>query len=74
MNANATGHTYALPIPPGSALPKLPSGGFKSEAEIAAVPGVRVIGAADIGPGPSPDIYAFSRETVQRNLFRIPLP
>jgi serine/threonine protein kinase len=73
MNAAATGHTYALPIPPGSALPKLPSGGFKSEVEIAAVPGVRVIDAADIGPGPSPEIYAFSREIAQRNLFRIPL-
>src|SRR5579872_1190475 len=74
MNGSASGRAYVLPTQPGSVLPKLPPGGFKSEAEIAAVPGVRVIDAADIGPGPSPEIYSFSREVVQRNLYRIPLP
>lgn len=29
--------------------------------------------AADVWPGPSPDVYVFSREVVQRNLYRIPL-
>lgn len=74
MNYYATGRTYVLATQPGSVFPKVPPGGFKSEAEIAAVPGVRVIDAADIGVGPSPDVYAFSREVVQRNLYRIPLP
>jgi hypothetical protein len=26
-----------------------------------------------VGPGPSPDVYVFSRETVSRNIYRIPL-
>jgi serine/threonine protein kinase/Tol biopolymer transport system component len=73
LNLLAGGRTYILPTAPGSDFPELPPGGFKSEAEIAAVPGVRVIDAADIGPGPSADVYAFSREVVQRNLYRIPL-
>jgi len=74
MNYSGSGRTYVLATQPGSVFPKLPPGGFESEAEIAAVPGVRVIDAGDIGAGPSPDVYAFSREVVQRNLYRIPLP
>jgi hypothetical protein len=35
---------------------------------------VRIIEAADVAPGPRPEVYAYSRETVQRNLYRIPLP
>jgi hypothetical protein len=65
--------TYVVPVPSGQPLPKTPSTGFASGAEIAAVPGARVIDASDPAPGPTPDVYAFSRETVQRNLYRIPL-
>ncbi len=67
-------HTYVLPLPPGKMLPNIPPGGFQSEAEIATLPGVRVIDVADVAPGPTPDVYAFSRQTVQRNLYRIPIP
>jgi hypothetical protein len=28
----------------------------------------------DGGGGPSPDVYVFSRETVSRNIYQIPLP
>jgi len=70
---NNSGRTYVLPLAKGSMLPAMPSGGFRTEAEIAAVPGVEIIPHADAGPGPSPDVYVFSRETVARNIFRIPL-
>jgi len=69
----ATGRTYILPTRPGSMLPEMPAGGFRSEAQLAAVPGVRIIQAADVHPGPTPDVYVYSRETTQRNLFRTPL-
>jgi len=72
--SGAVGRTYVLPLPPGKVLPNIPPGGFRSEAEIAALASVRVIDLADVAPGPSPDTYAFSRQTVQRNLYRIPLP
>ena len=65
--------TYVVPVPSGQPLPKTPATGFASGAEIAAVPGARVIDATDPAPGPTPDVYAFSRESVQRNLYRIPL-
>jgi len=55
-------------------LPDIPPDGFHSEAEIAAIPGVRVMNIADVAPGNSPATYAFSQQTVQRNLYRIPLP
>ena len=74
QSAGAAGHTYVLPVPPGKLFPSIPPGGFHSETEIAALPGVHVIDAADVSPGPTPGVYAFSRQTVQRNLYRIPLP
>jgi hypothetical protein len=72
--ALASGHAYVIPLPAGKLLPDIPPDGFHSEAEIAAIPGVRVINIADVAPGNSPTTYAFSRQTVQRNLYRIPLP
>lgn len=55
-------------------LPDIPADGFKPEAEIAAIPGVEMIPFGDVVLGPSHGTYAFSRETVTRNLYRIPLP
>jgi eukaryotic-like serine/threonine-protein kinase len=68
------GRTYAIPLPPGRALPEVPAGGFQSEAEIAKLPGARRIDAYEVTFGPKPEVYAFARETAQRNLYRIPLP
>jgi serine/threonine protein kinase len=72
-SAGAYGKTYVLPVPHGKTLPDIPAGGFLSEAAVAALPAVRVIDSADIAPGPAPDIYAFSRQTIHRNLYRVPL-
>ena len=68
------GKTYVLPLPRGRALPEIPTGGFRSEAEIAKLTGVRVIDGLDVAPGPTPGVYAFSRETIQRNLYRVQVP
>ena len=67
------GRTYVLPVAPGAVLPAIPAAGFQSEAELAAVPGVQVIPHGDVALGPSPAVYAFSRVTTTRNLYRIPL-
>jgi len=72
-SGGAAGRTYVLPTPRATMLPDLPAGGFRTEAELATAPGVRVIEAADVDPSATPDIYVFSRETTQRNLYRIPL-
>jgi hypothetical protein len=66
--------TYVVPLAQGQILPRVPSGGFPSDEEIARLPGARKIDAQPLSPGPSPDIYAFYRGTTQRNLYRIPIP
>jgi serine/threonine protein kinase len=71
--ASASGKTYVVPLSPGQMFPPIPAGGFRSQDEIEKLPGVRVINASDATPGPTPDTYAYSRETTQRNLYRIPL-
>jgi hypothetical protein len=63
-----------IPLEPGRLLPEIPAGGFQTEAEITKLPGVRIIEAADVAPGPTSSVYALSRETTQRNLYRIPIP
>ena len=68
------GRTYIVPLPRGQMFPRIPAGGFRSEEEIARLPGVRKIDLAGAVPGPSADVYAFYRGTTQRNLYRIPIP
>ena len=70
----AYGRTYVLPLPSGSMLPDMPAGGFRTEDELRAVPGVAMLPAGDMTPGASADVYVFSRQTETRNLYRIPLP
>jgi DNA-binding winged helix-turn-helix (wHTH) protein/Tol biopolymer transport system component len=66
--------TYLIPLAPGGALPRIPEGGFHSDEEIARLPGARRLDAGGLVPGPSGDVYAFSRGTIQRNLYRVPIP
>jgi serine/threonine protein kinase len=68
------GKTYVLPIAPGHSLPRVPTGGFGSENELAAAPGVQILQYADLAFGSEPGVYVFSKITATRNLFRIPLP
>jgi hypothetical protein len=67
------GRSYVLPVDADTLLPQIPPGGFKTEAEIASVPGVQVIPHADVALSPVPGVYAFSKITVSRNLYRVPL-
>ena len=66
--------TYLIPLARGEALPRIPAGGFYSDGEIARLPGARRLDVGGLVPGPSGDVYAFSRGTIQRNLYRIPIP
>ena len=74
QSAGAFGRTYVSPLSPGKLFPPIPAGGFHSEDELAKLPRIRLIEAADVFPGSTSETYAFSRQTVQRNLYRIPLP
>ena len=68
------GRTYIVPLPRGQMFPPIPAGGFRSEEEVARLPGARKIDVAAAVPGLSAEVYAFYRGTTQRNLYRIPIP
>jgi hypothetical protein len=68
------GRTYAVPLSNREMLPRVPPGGFQTLEELAKIPGMRVLEGYDVTPGPTSDIYAFSRASVQRNLYRVPIP
>jgi Tol biopolymer transport system component len=72
-SAFGDGYTYVVPLRNGM-LPLMPRGGFQSESEIAALPGVQRLEYADVGPGPAAGVYAYSAISMLRNLYRIPLP
>jgi Tol biopolymer transport system component len=72
--AGVTGQIFVLPVAAGGGLPVLPPGGFQTASDLANAPGVEVIPSVDGAPGPRPGVYAYSRATVQRNLYRIPIP
>ena len=68
------GKAYVLPLAPGHMVPESIAHGLPSEQEILKLPGARVIPSSNVEPGPTADIYAFTRESVQRNLYRVPVP
>ena len=68
------GQSYLIPLVPGQTLPSIPAGGFRSEEDLARLPGARKTDELNVIPGPSLDVYAFYRSTTQRNLYRIPVP
>ena len=75
MSAGPTlmGRTFAMPVPPGKALPDLPVGGINALDRAVGLPGAVTIEGGLISPGPDPSTYFFTRTDSQRNLFRIPL-
>jgi hypothetical protein len=74
MSAGEEGKkTFAIPLPAGQVLPSLPPSGVRNDADVRALKGVREMdGITYFAPRAS--VYAFSRTTVHRNLYRIPVP
>ena len=73
-NSSSLGKAYVLPLAPGHLVPESIVHGLPSEQEFLKLPGARVIPGSNVAPGPTAEIYAFRRENVQRNLYRIPVP
>lgn len=67
------GKTLAIPIPSGKMLPKLPPSGIRGVEGIASFPGARLIYGFRISPGADPSVFAYTKTSMHRNLFRIPL-
>ena len=72
FHSELEGSTYFVPLAAGEMFPPFPPEGLHSERDVARLPGARKLEAGAV-PGPSPDVYAFHRQTIQRNLHRIPI-
>ncbi|HEX5424088.1 MAG TPA: protein kinase [Candidatus Acidoferrales bacterium] len=64
--------TYVLPVSRESGLPKFPPNGLTSLDDLRKIPGVISI-PWTVDSGMSAFVYTYTRETVRRNLYRIPL-
>jgi Tol biopolymer transport system component len=65
---------YAIPLRDGQALPALPRSGIRSVADIEALPGVRLVSESQAFAGPNPGLFAYTKVSTQRNIYRIGLP
>jgi serine/threonine protein kinase len=74
LTTAASTQAFFFPLAPRQLLPQIPAGGFRSDEEIARLPGAHRIEGRLVTVGPSPDVYAYYRGNTQRNLYRIPVP
>ena len=67
-------------MPEGAQMPELPASGVRSVSDAAILPGSTIIdlsaydpvhSGATVAPGPSKDIFAFTKTISHRNLFQI---
>jgi eukaryotic-like serine/threonine-protein kinase len=66
-------NTFMIPLRSGEPLPDFPGSRVQSGRDLLAFPGTRVIQEEDVFPGYSPLVYAFTRKTTRRNLYKIPV-
>jgi hypothetical protein len=74
LNDRVAGQHYTIPLQPGRNLPAVPPSGFRSPADVLALPGVQVIHEPRAFLGANPSLYAFPRIVTQRNIYRISVP
>jgi Tol biopolymer transport system component len=68
------GRTYVIGLRQNNSLPDLPAVGIRSAEDVASLSVLQTIQQPFIAPGRSEGTYASMRMTIQRNLYRIPLP
>jgi hypothetical protein len=66
-------NSYFLALEPGRIAPKLPPGGVLDATELRALNKVKAV-AVEVDSAMTPDVYSYSRNTIRRNLYRIPIP
>lgn len=65
---------FAVPLRPGQIRPHLPPAGIRSIEDAAALPGAQRFPVAGAFSGPTPIVYAYSRTSAQRNIYRVTVP
>ena len=65
--------TFVIALRPGEMMPRLPSHGIRSEADLAGLH-VLQVAVGSVYPSDVAPLVAFVRSTTERNIYRIPLP
>ena len=65
---------FAVPLRANQILPPLPLTGIRLIEEAAALPGAQQLPVAGAFAGPSPSVYAYSKTSAQRNIYRVLVP
>ena len=69
------GNRYALPVQRDRGVPtRLMAGRPLSLAELVKLPDARLVGPRGAFVGSTPDVFAFTKVTTQRNIYRVPVP
>jgi Tol biopolymer transport system component len=63
---------FLVPLAMGKMFPPMGPGGLTKES-MGRIPGARPISATNVFPGVSAPVYAFEKQSIQRNLYRIVL-
>ena len=65
--------TYKVPLRSGQILPPLPPTGIGSPEAASALPGAVSFQWPGAFPSPDPSVYAFTKISAQRNIYRVPV-
>jgi len=65
---------FAVPLLPGQILPALGPTGIRSIEDAEALHGAEPFPVAGAFAGPTPAVYAYSKPSAQRNIYRVPVP
>ena len=65
---------FGIPLQPGQVLPRLPEGGVRSFEDVASSPGGKPFPVAGVIAAPHPSVYAYTKLTAPRNIYRLPVP
>jgi Tol biopolymer transport system component len=71
---NAAGRTMAIPLGPHEEIPELPALGISPDDSPNVVPGARILQHGAIVGGRDPSYFAYVKENVHQNLYRLTLP
>ncbi len=66
------GKTFVVPVGPVDPFSQLPDSGIQSEADLLKS-GIKTL-EGTISPGPDSTRYAFTKQSVHRNIYRVPTP
>ena len=65
---------FVVPLRKGEDFPLLPAAGWKSDEDISKLPGVSVIENRNVEDLLDRGTYAYTQQSVHRNIYRIPIP